>query len=141
MTYKGKENQERPIMIHRALLGSLERFVAILIEHYAGKFPTWLAPVQIKVLSISDKHKEYAQEIYNKLLEEDFRVELDIDDESLGKKIRNAKVEKIPYILVLGDKEFEEKTVTIENRERGNKGTSSLDDFIEKIKKEITDKK
>ncbi len=132
--------KQRPFVIHRALIGSFERFFAFLIEFYAGKFPLWIAPVQIKVLSISDKHKEYAQEIYKKLLAEDFRVELDIDDESLGKKIRNAKMEKVPYILVLGDKEVEENKVTVENRERGNEGAFSLDEFIEKINREIKSK-
>jgi len=132
--------KQRPFVIHRALIGSFERFFAFLIEYYAGKFPLWIAPTQIKVLSISDKHKEYAQEIYKKLLAEDFRVELDIDDESLGKKIRNAKIEKVPYILVLGDKELEDKKITVENRERGNEGVSLLDEFIEKIQKEIISK-
>ena len=134
-------NKQRPFVIHRALIGSFERFFAFLIEFYAGKFPTWIAPVQIKVLSISDKHKKYAQEVYKKLLAEDFRVELDLDDESLGKKIRNAKIEKVPYILVLGDKELEKQKVTIENRERGNEGALSLGEFIEKIKEEIVLKK
>lgn len=133
--------KQRPFVIHRALIGSFERFFAFLIEYYAGKFPTWLAPVQIKVLSISDKHKDYAQEIYKKLLEEDLRVGLDIDDESLGKKIRNAKIEKVPYILILGDKELNENKVTVENRERGNEGAFSIDEFIEKIKKEVVGKK
>lgn len=139
LEYIDKEGKkQRPFVIHRALIGSFERFFAFLIEYYAGKFPLWIAPVQIKILSISDKHKEYAQEVYKKLLAEDFRVELDIDDESLGKKIRNAKMEKVPYILVLGDKELEENKVTVENRERGNEGASSLDEFVEKIKKEIS---
>ena len=139
LEYIDKEGKkQRPFVIHRALIGSFERFFAFLIEFYAGKFPLWIAPVQVKILSISDKHKEYAQEVYKKLLAEDFRVELDIDDESLGKKIRNAKMEKVPYILVLGDKELEENKVTVENRERGNEGASSLDEFVEKIKKEIS---
>ncbi|MBU1046394.1 threonine--tRNA ligase [Patescibacteria group bacterium] len=130
--------KQRPFVIHRALIGSFERFFAFLIEYYAGKFPTWIAPVQIKILSISDKHKEYTKEVYKNLLEKNFRVELDVDDESLGKKIRNAKMEKVPYLLILGDKELEDKTVTVENRERGNEGAFSLDEFIEKISKEIT---
>ncbi|MEA2112893.1 MAG: threonine--tRNA ligase [Patescibacteria group bacterium] len=141
MTFQGKDEKERPIMIHRALLGSLERFIAILIEHYAGKFPLWLAPVQIKILSISDKHKDHAKEIYKELLEKDLRVEVDIDDESLGKKIRKAKMEKVPYLLIVGDKELEDKKVTVESRDKGDLGQSSLDDFTEKIKGEIENKK
>ncbi|MFH1402037.1 MAG: His/Gly/Thr/Pro-type tRNA ligase C-terminal domain-containing protein [Patescibacteria group bacterium] len=143
MNISKRTNKEiqRPFVIHRALIGSFERFFAFLVEHYAGKFPLWLAPVQIKILSISDKHKEYAQKIYKKLLEEDFRVELDIDNESLGKKIRNAKMEKVPYILVIDDKELNSQNITVESRDAGNLGQFSLNDLIEKIKQEIKDKK
>ncbi|MFH0846297.1 MAG: threonine--tRNA ligase [Patescibacteria group bacterium] len=142
LSYVDKDgNKQRPFVIHRALIGSFERFFAFLIEYYAGKFPLWLAPVQIKVLSISDKQKEYAQEIFSKLLAEDFRVEIDLNDESLGKKIRQAKMEKVPYILVIGDKELESKQITAEHRDLGNQGQISLEGFIEKIKTEIKDKK
>lgn len=134
-------NKKRPYVIHRALIGSFERFFAFLIEYYAGKFPLWLAPVQIKVLSISDKHKKYAQEIFQKLLAEDWRVKLDLDNESLGKKIRTAKTEKIPYLLILGDKELENSVVTVESRDDGNLGQLSIEDFITKIRKEIQEKK
>lgn len=133
--------KQRPFIIHRALIGSFERFFAFLIEFYAGKFPLWIAPVQVRILSISDKHKEYSQEIYKRLLQEDFRIELDIEDESLGKKIRNAKMKKIPYLLIIGDKEKENKLVTVENREDGNQGQMSLEEFITKIKKEDSLKK
>lgn len=142
LNYIDKDGKKkRPFVIHRALIGSFERFFAFLIEYYAGKFPLWLAPVQIKILSISDKHKKYAQEIYKKLLANDFRVELDIDDESLGKKIRSAKIEKVPYLLILGDKELENKNITLESRDTGNLGQFSLNDLIEKIKQEIEEKK
>ncbi len=142
LNYIDKEGKKkRPFIIHRALIGSFERFFAFLIEHYAGKFPLWFAPVQIKVLSISDKHKKYAQEVFKKLLDEDFRVKLDLDDESLGKKIRIAKIEKVPYILILGDKESESSVVTVESRDNGNLGQSSIDEFIDKIKQEIEERK
>ena len=131
---EGKE--EHPIMIHRAILGSYERFLALLIEHFVGAFPFWLSPVQIKILSISDKHKEYAQKIHEQLFAQNFRTELDISDENLGKKVRKAKTEKIPYILILGDKELEEQNITIESRDEGNLGQSTLEDFITKISKE-----
>jgi len=134
-------NKKRPFVIHRALIGSFERFFAFLIEYYAGKFPLWLAPVQIKILSISDKHKEYAQKIFKKLLEEDWRVKLDLENESLSKKIRKAKTEKIPYLLILGDKELENSVITVESRDKGNSGQITIEDFIIKIKKEIQEKK
>ena len=142
LTYIDKDGKKkRPFVIHRALIGSFERFFAFLIEHYAGKFPLWLAPVQIKVLPISDKHQEYARDIFQRLLEKDIRVEIDADSESLGKKIRQSKLEKIPYLLVIGDKEVAEKTATVESRDAGNLGQFSLDDFLEKIKREIEEKK
>jgi len=142
LEYVDKDGEKKkPFVIHRALVGSFERFFAFLIEFYAGKFPLWIAPVQIKVLSISDKHKEYVKEIYNKLLEKDLRIEMDIDDESLGKKIRIAKMEKVPYLLIIGDKELEENKVTVESRDKGNLGQLSLENFIEKINQEIKDKK
>jgi len=134
-------NKKRPFVIHRALIGSFERFFAFLIEYYAGKFPLWLAPVQIKILSISDKHKEYAQKIFKKLLEEDWRVKLDLENESLSKKIRKAKTEKVPYLLILGDKELENSVITVESRDKGNSGQITIEDFIIKIKKEIQEKK
>lgn len=140
--YTDKDGKEKtPIMIHRTIMGAFERFMGILIEHYAGKFPLWLSPVQVKILSISDKHKDYAQKIFKQLLAEDFRVEIDVDDESLGKKIRTAKMEKVPYILVLGDKELEDSKITAESRDEGNLGQFSIEDFIKKIKQEREEKK
>jgi len=142
LNYIDKDGKKkRPFVIHRALIGSFERFFAFLIEYYAGKFPLWLAPVQVKILSISDKHIEYAQEIYKELLKRDLRIEIDIDNESLGKKIRTAKLERIPYLLILGDKELENKNITVESRDNGNLGQFYLNDFIEKLEEEVEKKK
>lgn len=137
LEYTDKDGTKKtPVMIHRAIAGSLERFMAVMIEHFAGAFPLWLSPVQIKVLPIADAHKEYAREIFEKLKEKDFRVELDDENESLGKKIRKCKVEKIPYFLVIGDKEVAEKKVTIESRDAGNLGQIDMDNLIDKLSKE-----
>lgn len=133
--------KERPVVIHRAISGSLERFMGVLIEHYAGAFPLWLSPVQVKVLPISEKHLEYAKIVADKLNSLDIRVELDESNESLGKKIRNAKTEKIPYLLVIGDKEAESNTVTIEHREAGNQGATSVDELLARLSLEIKEKK
>jgi threonyl-tRNA synthetase len=125
----GKE--KTPVMIHRAIVGSPERFFGILIEHYAGAFPFWLAPVQIRIVPVSDKHNEYANKIKEKL--SDFRVEVDLENETMGKKIRNGELEKIPYLLVVGDKEIAQNAIAV--RERGKKEieTIALDKFIEKL--------
>ena len=135
----GKE--KTPVMIHRAIVGSPERFLGILIEHYAGAFPTWLAPVQVKILPISEKQLAYAQEVFTSLKENNIRVELDESNETLGKKIRNAKMQKLPYLIVLGEKEMEEKMVTVESRgaEKGEK--LSLTDFIAEISDEIKNRR
>jgi len=140
--YIDKDGKEKtPVMIHAAIFGSFERMIGILIEHFGAIFPLWLAPVQIKILSVSDKQKDYVKKIHKKLMEQDFRVEVDLDDESLGKKIRKAKMEKVPYLLIIGDKELEDNKVTVESREKGDLGQLSLKDFIEKIKEEIKNKK
>lgn len=140
LTYTDKDGKEHtPAMIHRAILGSYERFMAIMIEHFAGAFPLWLSPVQVKVLPIADAHKEYAEEVYSKLKENDIRVELDESNETLGKKIRQGKLEKIPYLLVLGDKESQDKKVTVEGR-KDYKDTMSVDELVEKLEKEIKEK-
>ncbi len=137
LEYTDKDGEKKtPVMIHRAIAGSLERFMAVMIEHFAGAFPLWLSPVQIKILPIADTHKEYANEIFEALKEKDFRVELDDENESLGKKIRKSKMEKIPYVLVLGDKEVEDKTLTVESRDEGNIGQMSVEDLIEKLEEE-----
>ncbi len=141
MTFIGVDNQQhRPYMIHRALLGSIERFFGMLIEHYAGAFPVWLAPVQAKVLCITDKQFDFAKDVRGQLLAAGIRAELDTRSEKIGFKIREASLEKVPYILVVGDKEVQQNAVAV--RERGGKdlGAMPLADFVDKIKKKINDK-
>ena len=138
MEYIGKDGKShRPVMLHRVLVGSMERFFGGLIEHYAGAFPLWLSPVQVKILPIGEGHIEYAKEVFNKLKTEDIRVELDDSNESLGKKIRNFKTEKAPYALVLGDKEVAGKKVTLESRD-GDKQELRVEELISKLQQEIT---
>ena len=130
LEYTDKDGVKKtPVMIHRAILGSYERFMAILIEHFAGAFPFWLSPIQIKILPVSDKQLEYAENIFQKLKDNNFRVEIDRSDENFGKKVRQAKVEKVPYFLVIGDKEIESGEITIESRE-AEKETLKLENLI-----------
>jgi len=136
-----KGEKERIVMIHSAITGSIERCIAVLLEHLEGKLPTWLSPVQVKILPIGEAHFLYATEVMDKLKEANIRVELDASDETLGKKIRNAKTLKIPYLLVIGDKELADKNVTVESRDGGNLGTFSVDDLVFKLKQEISDRK
>ena len=139
--YIGADGEKhRPIMIHRVVFGSIERFIGILIEHFAGAFPTWLAPVQVKVLPISDKYMDYAQSVLNKLTEAGIRAEVDTRAEKIGYKIREAQTAKIPYMLVVGQKEEEENTVSVRSRAAGDEGARSLDTFIADILKEIETK-
>ncbi|MDP1707014.1 MAG: threonine--tRNA ligase [bacterium] len=133
--------KKTPVAIHRVIYGSMERFIGILIEHYAGAFPLWLSPVQVKVLPVSEKHNAYAGEILAALRAANIRAEVDDTNESLGKKIRNAKTEKIPYLLVVGDKEVEAKTVSVESRDAGKIDATSLSDFITKASEEIRSRK
>jgi threonyl-tRNA synthetase len=142
MNFIGVDNQQhRPYMIHRALLGSIERFFGMLIEHYAGAFPVWLAPVQAKVISITDKQSDYAKGIREQLLASGIRAELDARSEKIGFKIREAAMEKVPYLLVVGDKEVQQGAVAV--RERGGKdlGVMKLAEFIDAVKKLIQDKR
>ncbi len=127
-------------MIHRVAFGSIERFIGILIEHFAGAFPTWLAPVQARVLPISDKYTDYAKEVLEQLNEAGIRAELDTRSEKIGYKIREAQTQKIPYMLVVGQKEEETKTVAVRSRFAGDEGASSVNDFISMIQKEIAGK-
>ena len=137
LEYVGADGEKhRPIMIHRVVFGSIERFIGILIEHFAGAFPTWLAPVQVKVLPISDKYMDYAQSVLNKLTEAGIRAEVDTRAEKIGYKIREAQTAKIPYMLVVGQKEEEENTVSVRSRAAGDEGARSLDMFIADILKE-----
>ena len=129
-----------PIMIHRAILGSFERFIGILTEHVAGAFPLWLAPVQVKVLPIAEAHYEYAHELRDKLEARGIRVEVDDRNEKIGYKIREAQLEKIPYMFVIGEKEKENNQVAIRKRKDGDIGTMGADEVISMIVKEIEDK-
>ena len=140
MSYEGPNGKERPIMIHRALLGSLERFFSILIEHYAGAFPVWLSPVQIKLVAVSEKHVEHCEKMKKDFLAKDIRVEIDVSDETVGNKIRKAVLEKVPYILVIGDKEIESKNLMIRDRGSREVREISKEDFIGEIKEKIENK-
>lgn len=133
--------KQTPVMVHRAILGSYERFLALILEQFKGALPTWLSPVQVKILPISDAHIDYAKEIKKKIKNEDIRVELDDRQEKMGYKIREAQIQKIPYMLVVGDKEIENDNVSVRSREDGDIGTYKIDDFIEKIKTEIKNRK
>ncbi len=134
--------KKRPIMIHRVCFGSIERFIGILTEHFAGKFPTWLAPVQVKVLPVSDKSMDYAREIYEALRDEKVRVQLDDRNEKIGYKIRYARqVDRVPYMLIIGEKEIADKTVSVRNRDTDETTVMSLVDFTAKVKDEIANRK
>ncbi|HEV7698643.1 MAG TPA: threonine--tRNA ligase [Pyrinomonadaceae bacterium] len=134
LEYTAEDNlKHRPVMIHRALFGSIERFFGVLIEHYAGAFPLWLAPVQVAVLPITDRINEYAESVAAELKKAGFRVEANTKSDKIGAKIRDAQMQKVPYMLVLGDKELEEKTVAVRDRKQGDIGGMSLAEFLEKI--------
>ena len=138
LEYTGADGEKhRPIMIHRVAFGSIERFIGILIEHFAGAFPTWLAPVQVKVLPISDKYADYAKKVYEELQAAGIRVEMDTRSEKIGYKIREAQGQKIPYMLIAGAKEEEEGTVSVRSRFKGDEGSRTLEAFISDIKEEI----
>lgn len=138
LSYIDKEgNKKTPIMIHRAILGSFERFLGIITEHFAGAFPMWLAPVQVKVLSIADTHIDYAKQVKEKLEEKGIRVELDDRSEKIGYKIREAQLQKIPYMLIIGDKEIQNNAVGVRSRKDGDIGQMKLEQFIEKAEEEI----
>lgn len=137
LEYTGDDNQKhRPFMIHRALFGSIERFFGVLIEHYAGAFPLWLAPVQVAVLPITDRINDYADSVASELKNAGFRVESNTRSDKIGAKIRDAQLQKVPFMLVLGDKEFEEKSVAVRERKQGDIGAMSLDEFIEMIRRQ-----
>ena len=141
LEYQGADGEKhRPIMIHRVLFGSIERFIGILIEHFAGAFPAWLAPVQVKVLPISDKFIEYGESVRKQLDEAGIRVELDTRSEKIGYKIREAQMQRIPYMLIVGQKEQEEGLVAVRSRSAGDEGQKPLADFIRKLQEEIASK-
>jgi threonyl-tRNA synthetase len=135
LEYVGADNQKhRPVMIHRAPFGSLERFVAVLIEHCAGNFPLWLAPEQFAVLPISEKFNDYAQSVVDKLKELDIRGFLDDRDEKIGRKIRDAEMKKVPFMLIVGEKEVDDLKVSVRKHGEGDKGTMGLIDFVDQFK-------
>lgn len=141
ITYIGEDGEKhRPVMIHRVIYGSIERFIGILTEHFAGAFPVWLAPVQVRVLPISERQHEYAQQVFEKLQETGIRAELDSRSEKVGYKIREGQLQKIPYLLIVGDKEVEQNTVAVRHRKQGDLGAVPLDDFMARIITEIKEK-
>jgi len=138
LTYVGEDGEKhRPVMLHRVIFGSIERFIGIITEHFAGAFPTWLAPVQVKILPIADAHVEYANKVKEELQKVGIRVELDDRQEKIGYKIREAQLQKVPYMLVVGDKEKEANAVGVRSRKDGDIGAQKLEEFISKIKEEI----
>src|SRR5688572_2741960 len=138
LEYVGSDNRpHRPVMIHRAPFGSLERFIAVLIEHFAGAFPLWLAPVQVAVLSISEKFNDYAREVESALKEAGLRVEVNLSGEKIGAKIRAATMEKVPYMLVLGDKEVQARVVAVRHRTAGDQGQVPISEFVQRARQEV----
>ena len=141
LEYVGEDGQKhRPIMIHRVVFGSIERFIGILIEHFAGKFPVWLAPEQVRVLPVTDRAAQYAQELANEMNAAGLRASADLRKEKLGRKILDAEMEKVPYKLVVGDKEVEEDSVSVRRRGEGDIGSMSRAEFIALVQKEDKEK-
>jgi threonyl-tRNA synthetase len=139
LEYVGEDNRpHRPVMVHRAILGSLERFFGILIEHYAGAFPLWLAPEQVRVLPVADRHAAYAQDVRDRLRAAGLRAESDLRAEKVTKKVRDAQVWKVPYMLVVGDREAEGGTVSVRHRTAGDLGPMPLEAFIQRARAEVT---
>jgi threonyl-tRNA synthetase len=139
LAYTGADNADhRPVMIHRALMGSFERFIGILIEHYAGEFPLWLAPVQALVLPISDRHNGYAEQVAAELRSAGLRVEVDDRAESIGKKIREGELRKAPYMLILGDKESDAGNVSVRRHGEGDLGALTISEFAERTASEVS---
>ena len=138
ITYVGQDGEKhRPVMIHRVAFGSIERFIGILIEHYAGKFPVWLAPTQVRILPISDKYNDYANEVKKALFDKGIRVEIDDRAEKTGFKIREAQLQKIPYMIIVGEKEEADKTISVRSRDKGEIGAVSLEEFLSNILNEV----
>jgi len=140
LNYEGQDGQKHgPVMIHRTIYGSIERFLGILIEHFAGRLPTWLSPVQVRILTIADRFNDYAAEIKEKL--KGIRVETDFRSESISKKVRDAQISQIPYILVIGEKEIENKSVNIRTRENNVLGEKTVEEFYKMVSEEIDNRK
>ncbi len=135
-----KSEKERIVMIHAAIMGSIERFMAVIIEHFAGNFPLWLSPVQVKIIPVRENHNDYAEKIASHLKDAGIRVDLDISPDGMGKKVRSAKDEKIPYWIIVGDKDVEADKATLESRDKGQIGQLDLDTITERLSKEIKDK-
>jgi threonyl-tRNA synthetase len=141
LTYVDRDGQKkRPVMVHRAIMGSIERFIGLLIEHYAGLFPTWLAPTQVVIIPVSDKYLEYADEVYEKLKGAGIRVKLDDESAKVGYKIRKAELMKIPYMLIVGEREQQSGTVSVRSKREGDLGAMDLSVFLDKILTEIKEK-
>ena len=141
LSYIGKDGEKhKPIVIHRVAFGSIERFIGILIEHFAGKFPTWISPVQVKIIPVAERHAEFAEKLKEKLYKSGIRVEVDSRSEKVGYKIREAQLEKNPYMLVVGDKEIESGNISVRSRDKGELGEKTVEDFISEIKNEIDNK-
>jgi threonyl-tRNA synthetase len=141
LTYVGSDGEKhRPVMVHRVIFGSIERFIGMLTEHFAGKFPLWLAPVQVKLLTVTEKFVDYANEVKEKLREQGIRAEVDIRNEKIGYKLREARNERVSYIGVIGERETETKTLTIRSSKLGELGEMSVSEFSEKLIKEISNK-
>jgi threonyl-tRNA synthetase len=138
LEYTGADNQKhRPVMIHRAPFGSMERFVAILIEHCAGQFPLWLTPEQVRILPVSEKYNEYAKKVSSELNIYDIRALVDERNEKVGKKIRDAEMEKVPYMLVVGEEEQSQNSVSARKKGEGDLGSMAISDFVAQVNKEI----
>ena len=132
--------KHKVVMVHRTVLGAMERFVGCLLEHYAGDFPLWLAPTQVKVLPITDAHDEYSKKIKDQLAEIGIRADCDLRNEKTGFKIREGNLEKIPYLLIIGDRELEEETVSVRSRKNGDEGSLPLSEFLVRVEREAKDK-
>ncbi len=142
LTFKNSKGQnERPYMLHRALFGSFERFIGLLIEHYAGNFPLWLSPIQVKIVPVRENHNEVVKQVSDELKKNGFRVDCDLEEGNMGKKVRDAKNKKIPYTIIIGDKDIAVNKITVEHRDKGQLGQMDLKEFIEKIIEERDNKK
>lgn len=141
LTYVGEDGEKhRPVMIHRVVFGSIERFIGILTEHYAGAFPVWLAPIQARIIPITERHHDYANDLVRQMKESGIRVDVDARSEKMGYKIREGQLQKIPYLLVVGDKEVEARTVSIRKRKEGDVGSKGYEEFIRELTEEIANR-
>ncbi|MDQ3552743.1 MAG: His/Gly/Thr/Pro-type tRNA ligase C-terminal domain-containing protein, partial [Bacteroidota bacterium] len=142
LQYNTSDNKtDTPLIIHRAPLGTHERFIGFLLEHYAGKFPVWLAPLQVKILPISDKFMEYAKSVLHQLKKADIRAEIDERSEKVGKKIRDTELLRVPYMLVIGEKEMNENKVAVRRQGKGDLGTKNISEFISEVTEEIKERR